>query len=123
MSGADAREIVERYHEAWKRHDFEATRAELHDDLSFRGPFDTFERADDFVTAIRGLSAIVDDVQVRKAFVDGDNVCLLYDMVTSTPAGTQPIAEWYRVREGKIAAIQSTSTRSPSPRFAAADAR
>ena len=106
MAGAGAREIVERYHEAWKRHDFEAARAELHHDLSFRGPFDTFERADDFVTAIRGLSAIVDDVQVRKVFVDGDDVCLLYDMVTSTPAGTQPIAEWYRVREGKIAAIQ-----------------
>ena len=43
---------------------------------------------------------------MRKAFVDGDDVCLLYDMVTSTPAGAQPIAEWYRVREGKIAAIQ-----------------
>ena len=52
MAGANAREIVERYHQAWKRHDFEAARAELHDDLSFRGPFDTFDRADDFVTAV-----------------------------------------------------------------------
>jgi ketosteroid isomerase-like protein len=106
MPAQDAKEIVGRYHEAWKRHDFEAARAELHDDLSFQGPFDTFERADDYINAVRGLAAIVTDVILRKTFVDGDDVCLLYDMVTNTPAGTQPIAEWYRVRDGKIGAIQ-----------------
>jgi ketosteroid isomerase-like protein len=106
MSGETAREIVERYHEAWKRHDFERARGLLHDDLSFRGPFDTFENADDYVTAIRGLAPIVQNVELRKTFVEGDDVCLLYDMVTNTPAGTQPIAEWYRVRGDKIGAIQ-----------------
>jgi hypothetical protein len=52
------------------------------------------------------LAPIVADVQLKKTFADGNDVCLLYEMVTSTPAGTQPIAEWYRVRDGKIGAIQ-----------------
>jgi SnoaL-like domain len=106
MAARDAREIVELYHEAWKRHDFEAVRGLLHDNLGFRGPFDTFENADDFVAAIRQLAPIVADVRLTKTFADGDDVCLLYDMVTNTPAGTQPIAEWYQVRGDRIGAIQ-----------------
>ena len=39
-------------------------------------------------------------------FVDGDDVCLLYDMVTNTPAGTAFISEWHQVRGDKIAAIR-----------------
>jgi hypothetical protein len=37
---------------------------------------------------------------------DGDDVCLIYDLVTNTPAGTAPVAEWFRVRDGKIAQIR-----------------
>jgi ketosteroid isomerase-like protein len=107
MSSPDATEIVARYHEAWKRQDFDAARAQLHDDLSFRGPFDTFERADDFIRAVAGLAPIVAGIELRRTFANGDEVCLLYDMVTNTPAGTQPIAEWYRVRGDKIASIQA----------------
>jgi hypothetical protein len=36
---------------------------------------------------------------------DGDDVCLIYDLVT-VPAGTVPTAGWFRLRDGKIAAIQ-----------------
>jgi ketosteroid isomerase-like protein len=99
--------IVERYHAAWKAHDFDTARSLLHDDLSFTGPFDTFDRADDLIDAIRGLARIVEDVQVRKTFSDGDDVCLLFDMVTRTPAGTQPIAEWYHVRDGRIDSLRA----------------
>jgi ketosteroid isomerase-like protein len=106
MTG-QARNVVERYHDAWQRHDFETVRGLLHDDLSFRGPFDTFEKADDFVEAIRGLAPIVRDVELKKVFVDGDDVCLLFDMVTNTPAGTQPIAEWHRVRGDRLATIRA----------------
>jgi ketosteroid isomerase-like protein len=98
--------VVERYHEAWKAHDYDAARALLHDNLSFQGTFDTFNNADDFVEAIRGLAPIVADVRVQKTFADGDEVCLLFEMVTNTPAGTQPVAEWYTVRGDKIGRLQ-----------------
>ena len=100
-----AKEIVQRYHDAWRRHDYEEARGLLHDDLDFAGPFDTFDRADDFLEAIRALAPVVKDVEVRKTFVDGEDVCLIFDMVTHG-AGTQPIAEWYAVRDGKIASLR-----------------
>jgi ketosteroid isomerase-like protein len=102
-----ARDIVERYHAAWQAHDYDSVRTLLHDDLDFRGPFDTFDNADAFIEAIRALAPIVKDVEMRKTFSDGDDVCLLFDMVTNTPAGTQPIAEWHHVRGGKIASLRA----------------
>jgi ketosteroid isomerase-like protein len=99
--------IVERYHAAWRAHDYVTARSLLHDDLSFQGPFDTFDKADELIEAIRGLAPIVRDVLIRQTFTDGDDVCLLFDMVTDTPAGTQPVAEWYHVRDGKIDSLQA----------------
>lgn len=69
------------------------------------GPFDKFERADDFIEAIKGLAPIVEDVHVRRLFADGDDVCLIFDMVTAG-AGSQPTAEWYSVRDGRIASLR-----------------
>jgi hypothetical protein len=102
---AEARSVVEQYHQAWRDHDYSRARALLHDDLSFSGPFDTFERADDFIEAIKALAPIVEDVHMRRLFADGDDVCLIFDMVT-TGAGTQPIAEWYSVQDGRIASVR-----------------
>jgi hypothetical protein len=42
----------------------------------------------------------------KKIFVDGNDVCLLYDMVTNTPVGTAFIAEWYHVKDNKIGSLR-----------------
>lgn len=102
-----SRDVVARYHEAFAGKDFATARSLLHDDLEFRGPIDTFATADDFIAAIQGLSTIVEEVRLRKLFSEGDEACILYDLVTTTPAGTAPVAEWYRVRGDRIAAIQA----------------
>ena len=39
-------EIVEKYFNAWTSKDFDTARSLLHDDLSFRGPIETLDRAD-----------------------------------------------------------------------------
>ncbi len=39
-------------------------------------------------------------------FAEDDDVCVLYDMVTNSPAGTAFIAEWYRAHNGKIGSIR-----------------
>jgi ketosteroid isomerase-like protein len=108
-----AGDVVRHYHEAWRAHDFDAVRSLLHDDLSFNGPFDTFDNADDFIAAIRELAPIVKDVRLVKLFEDGDDVCLLLEIETNTPAGTQPIAEWHQVRGEKIARLQAYFDSSP----------
>ena len=86
--------------------DFVAARKFLHDDLNFKGPIDTFHRADDYLGSIKKLSNIVKSVDVKKQFVDGNDVCVLYDMITNTPAGTAFISEWFRVKGDKISDIR-----------------
>lgn len=104
---ATAREVIERYRKALDNKDFKAARGLLADDLEFHGPIDTFHRADDFLAAIQGLSAMIMRIEPRKTFVDGQDVCFIYDMVTNTPAGTAPIVEWYRVAGDRIKAIDA----------------
>jgi ketosteroid isomerase-like protein len=96
--------IVERYHDAWAAKDFHAARALLHDDLSFQGPIDTFERADDYLEALKRLAAMVEGVRVDKVVAEGDDVVVLHEL--TTPMGRAPVAEWYRVRGDKIGAVR-----------------
>jgi hypothetical protein len=106
MPATNAKDVVDRYFKAWTSHDFATARKALRDDLDFKGPIDTFHRADDYASATQRLAGIIKTVDVRKVFVDGQDVCLIYDMVTNTPAGTAPIAEWYHVDGDKISAIR-----------------
>ncbi len=106
MATSRPQEIVDQYYAAWTNRDFAAARALLHDNLSFHGPIDTFDNADDYVAAIRQLASIVKGVEKRKVFIDGQDICEVYDLVTATPAGTAPVAEWFTVKDDKIAAIR-----------------
>ena len=99
---ADAAQVAEEFFAAWTGKDFDRARALLHDDLAFRGPIDSFDDADAYLAAIRGLSQIVTGADKRKVFVDGDDVCVIYDLKTA-PVPSAPTAEWYRVRDGRIA--------------------
>ena len=68
---------------------------------------DAFDNADDYLQAITGLAPIVSGTTTRRVFTDGDDVAVFYDMHTTTPAGTAPIVEWYRVQGDRIAAIRA----------------
>jgi hypothetical protein len=70
-----------------------------------RGPIDRFSDADSYLASLRQLSGIVTGAEKRKVFVDGDDVCVIYDLKTA-PVPSAPTAEWYRVRDGRIASIQ-----------------
>lgn len=96
--------VVQRWHEAWSKNDFETARTLLHDDLSFRGPIDTFDNADDYLAALQRLAAMVKSVDLQRTLAEGDEVVLMQEL--DTPVGRSPVAEWYRVRDGKIAEVQ-----------------
>jgi ketosteroid isomerase-like protein len=93
--------------------DVDAARKLMHDDMTFQGPLEAFDRPEPYLEALRKLGAIVERVDMKKMFVDGDDVCLLYDMVTRTPAGTAFIAEWLTFRGGKIASIRTVFDARP----------
>jgi ketosteroid isomerase-like protein len=108
-----AGKIVSTFFEALGRGDFAHARNSLHDEFEFQGPIDTFSSPAPFLEALRQLHHIVERVDVKKMFVDGNDVCVLYDMVTRTPAGTAFIAEWYRVAGDKIASMRAVFDARP----------
>jgi ketosteroid isomerase-like protein len=106
MADTGSKAIADKFFKAWTTGDFDVARSLLHDDVSFSGPIDKFENADGYIGALRGLAQIVKAAEEQKVFVDGNDVCVIYDLVTNTPAGTSPTAEWYHIRDGRISAVQ-----------------
>lgn len=106
MTAADTRSVAASFLKAWTTGDFDTARSLVHDDVSFSGPIDAFNDADSYIAALRGLSQIVQATEEHKVFADDNDACVIYDLVTATPAGTAPTAEWYRLRDGKISAVR-----------------
>lgn len=109
MSG----DVVTAYHKALGDRDFDAARALLKDDLRFVGPFDTFDNADAYVETLRGLWNIVESVDIKHVSSRGQEVVALFEMVTTTPAGTQLVCEWYGVEAEQIAWIRALFDSAP----------
>jgi len=101
-----AAEVVSMLQKAMGSGDFATARKYMHDDMTFRGPIDTFHKPEPYLESLKKLHSIIKAIQVHKTFADGDDVCVLYDMETNSPAGTAFIAEWYQVRAGKVASIR-----------------
>jgi ketosteroid isomerase-like protein len=99
-------ETVERYFDAWTSKDFETARSLLHDDLSFTGPFETLDNADALVASLQGLAQVVTGAERRGLLAEADEVSVIYDLHT-VPVPQAAVAEWYTVRDGKIASIQA----------------
>ena len=106
MPSSEPKAVADKFFKAWTTGDFDSARALLHDDLSFEGPIDSFDNADAYIGALRGLSQIVKSAEEQKVFVDGNDVCVIYNLVTASPAGTAPTAEWYHLRNGKISSVR-----------------
>ena len=102
---ADAGTVAEDFFDAWTGKDFDRARELLHDDLSFEGPIDTFTDADSYLSSLQGLAQIVTGVDTEKVFIDGDDACVFYVLHTA-PVPSARTAEWYRVRDGKIAEVK-----------------
>jgi hypothetical protein len=85
----------------------------LAEDLQFRGPASTRTSAQDFISALKRLGAIHVRNDVKRVFVDGDDVCLIYDFVTDTTAGALPTIEWLRFDGARIRSIDLYYDRLP----------
>src|SRR5215467_5497615 len=117
-----AQETVLAFQKAIGHRDLAAARKLLLDNLEFRGPIDTFHKADDYLHAIQKLSAIVEGVDILKVFEDGDDVSLFCELKTKT-VGTSFVAEWYKVKDGKIASVRVVFDARPFAAMFAKQAR
>jgi hypothetical protein len=103
MSAAN---VIRRYHEAWTQRDMGTARSCLADDLHFQGPIDTFSSADEFIATLTGFAQMLTRVDLLQEFYTDDAAALLYDCVTNSPAGTIRTAEFFGLRDGKVANIR-----------------
>jgi limonene-1,2-epoxide hydrolase len=105
--------VIQQFQQAIGKGDFTAARQLLQDNLSFRGPIDTFQKPEPYLEALKRLHPIIQRIDMKKIFADGNDVCVLYDMVTNTPAGTAFVCEWYQVKGEKIADVRTVFDARP----------
>lgn len=101
-----AKDVVMGFQAAMGNDDWAKARTHLADRIDFVGPFDSFTNPDDYLKALQQLHPIVERVDMKRMFADGDDVAMFYDLVTNSPAGTGSIAEWHHVAHGKIDRIR-----------------
>lgn len=99
----DGKEVVMSYIKAMDSRDYAAARRYLADNVRAKGPMgEAFRSPDEFLKMMEQQRGNYD---IKKVFVDGGDVCLLYDFVT--PKVTTFFSSWYQVKDGKIHSIQT----------------
>jgi ketosteroid isomerase-like protein len=109
----DLRKLALAYLDAVGKKDFGRVEKLLAPDLKFTGPTTTRTTAQDFIGALKRLGAIHVRNEPTRVFVDGNDVCVIYDFVTDTPAGALPTIEWLQFEGGRIRAINLYYDRVP----------
>lgn len=98
-----AKEAVMSYIQAMGDRDFAAARDYLGDNVRVKGPGgEAFRSPDEFLKMMEQQRGEYD---IKRVFVDGSDVCLLYDFIT--PKVTTFFCSWYQVKDGKIHSIQT----------------
>jgi hypothetical protein len=97
------REIVMSYIAAMDSRNFAAAKNYLDETVFIKGPGgEAFRSPDDFLKMMEQQRG---RYEIKKVFVDGDDVCVLYNFVTDKV--TVFFCSWYQVKNGKIASIQT----------------
>lgn len=102
-----AAEFAAAYFDAWQTRDFDRLRGLLADDVTFVGALGKADGADECVAGLRGMAKILDRIEVHARVANGHDVITWFDLHT-TVAAPAPTANWTRVENGKITAIQVT---------------
>ena len=109
----DKKTLALTYLDAVAKQEFGTVERLLAADLQFRGPASTRTSAQDYISALKRLGAIHVRNDVKRVFVEGDEVCVIYDFVTDTTAGALPVIEWLRFEGARIRSIDLYYDRLP----------
>jgi hypothetical protein len=101
----EAKQVALEYIEACGRKDYDTVSRLLSPSMTFVGPGNALTGAAPYLAVFQRLGPVWSRSDVKKVFVDGDEVVVIYDFVTDTPAGAVPIVEWLRVEDGQIASV------------------
>ena len=109
METPRADDVVNAYLDAIAARDFARVRELLADEgFSNRSPISTFDDADAFVADISRVGPILERIERRRQFVEGEQVCVIVNYVTHMDQRrVTPVVHWMRIAGGKIAAIET----------------
>jgi ketosteroid isomerase-like protein len=97
-------EVFREYLDRFTSGDVDGAAELLADDFAFTGPMLQAEGKERFLAGASGLGPIARGNRMLHQWEDGDEVCSIYEFLLETPAGAGsiPMAEWARVRDGKL---------------------
>ncbi len=101
----EPKSVVLDYVERCGRGDFDGVAGLLAPDVEYAGPGNATKGADAYLAVLRRIGAVWRGSELKRAFADGGDVCVIYDFVTQTGARV-PIVEWAAVRDGRIASVR-----------------
>ncbi|MFL5737588.1 MAG: nuclear transport factor 2 family protein [Actinomycetota bacterium] len=97
------RDLVSEYVRAVGERRLDRVAELVHPEATFGGTVATEARGREaFVRGFRNLAPILDHNEIRKVVVDGGGAAVLYEFVTSTPAGAVLSAEFLTFEDGLI---------------------
>jgi hypothetical protein len=96
--------IFETYLARFSGGDIDGAAELLADEFSFDGPILQADSKAAFLAGSGGAASMARGYQMHQQWVDGDDVCSVYDFRLETPAGAGsiPMAEWSVIRDGKL---------------------
>lgn len=108
MSKPTPQEVVHAYLDAIEARDFEHARTYLSDGhFTYRSPIAGFNDADAFIADIWRVGPILEGIDRRKTFVDGNEVCdILGFKIRMAQLSTIPVVHWAIVDGDKIVSIE-----------------
>ncbi len=99
----EPKDVVMSYIDALDKLDYDGALQFLSSNVRVRGPAgETFGAPLGFIEMLRRYHGRYD---IKRVFVDGDEVCVWYDLRTTGP--TLFMASWYQAKDGKIVRIQT----------------
>lgn len=109
MAELSPRDVVDAYFGAIAARDFEQARRWLADEgFSSCSPIASFDDADAYIADVSRVGPILEGLRHRHTVADGEEVCAVVEYVTHFDRRVvSPVAYWMRVRNGRIAAIES----------------
>jgi hypothetical protein len=97
-------DIFRAYLERFTGGDVEGAAELLADEFAFDGPILQAKDKAEFLAGSAAAAAMARGCTIHRQWVDGDDVCSVYDFEIQTPAGAGaiPMAEWSVIRDGKL---------------------
>lgn len=102
---ADPRAVSVAYIEAVGQKQWDRVSALLHPDVEFKMPGRDIHGASQYIASLQRLAPILLRNEVKKAVVEGNDVCIVYDFVTDTAVGAVPSMEWLTIEDGRIRSV------------------